>query len=106
MRFFLRILGFLLVAGGFVSLVIDGTRAIANSTVAFTPLGATLLAIFPKTFPLIEPAVARHVHPFLWDPVLLSLFTAPTFAVAAVIGLAFLWLGRRPAEPIGFSTKR
>lgn len=106
MRLLLRVAGFLLLAAGFVSLVLDGTRAIANSAVAFTPLGTTLLTLFPKSYPQLEPAVARHLHPLLWDSLLLHLLTAPTFAVAALAGAVLMWLGRRPAEPIGFSTKR
>ncbi len=104
-RFVIRTLGLLIVAGGFVALVIDGARTIANGALAFTPLGETAFKAFPASFPILQPAVERHVHPLLWDPVLLNLFLAPTFAVAFVVGFALLWLGRRKPEPIGFDTK-
>ena len=39
LRFLARAVGLLLVAAGFVGLVIDGTRSMANSAVSFTPLG-------------------------------------------------------------------
>ena len=61
-RFLARVIGLILVAAGFVGLVIDGTKSIANSRVMFTPLGELAFALFPKQFPLIEPAVTRHVH--------------------------------------------
>jgi hypothetical protein len=105
-RFLARLIGLILVAAGFVGLVIDGTKSIANSKVQFTPLGELAFTLFPKQFPLIEPAVTRHVHPFLWDPVLLNLFLLPASVVGFVLGAVLLWLGQKPAEPIGYPVER
>jgi hypothetical protein len=101
-RFLIRFLGLLLVAASFVGLVIDGTRAIANGTVSFTPLGEVAFRLFPKSFPLIEPAVTRHVHPLLWDPILLNLFLLPAAVLGFAVGALLLWLGRKREEPIGY----
>jgi hypothetical protein len=101
-RFLVRFLGLILVAASFVGLVIDGTRSIANGTVSFTPLGEVAFRLFPKSFPLIEPAVTRHVHPLLWDPVLLNLFLLPAAVMGFVLGALLLWLGRKREEPIGY----
>jgi hypothetical protein len=106
MRFFIRLIGFLCVAGGFVSLIVDGTRAIANGVWTPTPFGDVVQRAFPKTFSLIEPAITRHVHPLLWDPILVRLFMAPTFAVSLVFGLVLMILARRRQEEIGFTKKR
>ena len=38
-RFLVRLIGYVLIAAGFVSLVIDGARSIANSALQFTALG-------------------------------------------------------------------
>lgn len=95
-RFLARVLGFLLVAAGFVGLVVDGTRSIANGAVSFTPLGEVA-----RLFPGIEPFVTRHLHPVLWDPVFLNLFLLPASLLAVALGALLLWLGRRPAELIG-----
>ena len=105
-RFLVRMLGLLLLAAGFVGFVIDGTRSIANGRLIFAPLGEVLFAAFPKMFPLIEPAVTRHVHPALWDPVLLNFFLLPASVVAFVLGAILLWLGQKPVEPIGYLTGR
>ncbi len=101
-RFLARFLGLALLAAGFVGLVIDGTRSIANNAVSLTPLGEVAFRLFPRSFPLLEPAVTRHVHPFLWDPVLLNLLLLPAGLVAFALGALLLWLGRKPPEPIGF----
>ena len=105
-RFLARVLGLVLVAAGFVGLVIDGTRAIANGVLAFTPLGEVLFRLLGPRFTLIEPGVARHVHPFLWDPVLLNLSLLPAALVGLGLGFLLLWLGRRPPEPIGYVARR
>jgi hypothetical protein len=106
LRFLARVLGLVLVAAGFVGLVVDATRSVANGTVTFTPLGEFAFAVFPRTFPLIEPAVTRHVHPWLWDPVLLNFFLLPASIVGFLLGAALLWLGQKPPEPIGYRAER
>jgi hypothetical protein len=106
LRFLARVVGLVLVAAGFVGLVVDGTASIANGTISFTPLGDMAFAAFPRAFPLIEPTVTRQVHPWLWDPVLLNLFRMPASIVAFVLGAALLWLGQKPPEPIGFRVER
>jgi hypothetical protein len=105
-RFLARLLGLVLIAAGFVGLVIDGTRAIANGTVSFTPLGEVAFRLFPRSFPLIEPAVTRHVHPWLWDYGLLYVFLLPASVLGFLLGALLLWLGRRPSEPIGYLAGR
>ena len=100
-RFLLRALGLLLMAAGFVGLVIDATRSIANGAVSFMPLGDLALLLFPRNFATLEPA-ARGLHPALWDPVLLNVFLVPAAVLGVVLGALFLWLGQKPAEPIGY----
>lgn len=102
LRFLARALGLLLVAAGFVGLVIDGTRSIANGELSLTPLGQVAYTLFPTSFPLIEPAVTRHVHPVLWDPILLNFFLLPAALVAVLLGGLLIWLGQKPEEPIGY----
>ena len=101
-RFLARTLGLLLLAAGFVGFVIDGTRSVANSRASFTPLGELASTVFPKSYPLLEPGVTRHLHPFVWDPVLQTVFLLPASVIAFVIGALLLWLGQKPAESVGY----
>lgn len=105
-RFLLRLIGYLSVAAGFVALVIDGARSIANSGLRFTVLSETLTSVMHERYASIQPAIERNIHPLLWDPVLLSLMRAPTAFLALLLGFALLWLGRRPEPQIGFVTRR
>jgi hypothetical protein len=105
-RFTLRLVGFLLLAVGFVGLVVDGTRSIANGEVTFAPLGQVLFQLFPDSFPMLEPAITRHLHPFLWDPIVLNILLLPASVVGFGLGLLLLWLGQKPQEPVGYLTER
>jgi hypothetical protein len=106
LRFLARAIGLVLIAASFVGLVIDATRSIANGAVQFTPLGELAFQLFPRSFPILEPAVTRHIHPWLWDPVLLNLLLLPAAAIGFVLGVLLLWLGQKPAELIGYRAER
>ncbi len=106
LRFLVRLIGYGFVAAGFVALVIDGARSIANSQLLFTPLGEALHGLLRERYLLVQPAIERHLHPLLWDPVALNLTLAPTAAVALALGFVLLWLGRRREPGIGVVTRR
>jgi hypothetical protein len=105
MRPILRLLGLALVAVAFVLAIIDGTASLANSELRLTPLGKTAFELFPTSFPVLQPAVERHIHPLLWDPVILNLLLLPTAAVAFGLGLLLFWLGRPRPPLIGYSSR-
>lgn len=105
-RFLFRILGLLLLAAGFVGAVIDGARSIANSSVLFTPLSEVGSRVLGDRYLLIQPGLERHVHPLLWDPVVLNLTRAPAALVAFGLGAILLWLARPRREPIGYRSGR
>ena len=106
LRFIARALGLILIAAGFVGIVIDGTRSIANGTVMFTPLGEAAFRVFGERYLLLQPAIERHVHPLLWDPIVLNLTLLPGSVVAFLLGVFLLWLGQKRPEPIGFAHGR
>lgn len=106
LRFLLRLLGYLLIAAGFVGLVIDGARSIANTALLFTPLGEVLAALMRERYLQIQPMIERNLHPLLWDPVVLNLLRAPAELVALVLGFLLLRLGQRPGTQIGIVTRR
>lgn len=106
MRFLLRLVGYLLIAAGFVSLVIDGARSIANAELELTALAETFATLLGERHLQIQPAIERNIHPLLWDPVMLGLMRAPTALVALLLGFLLLRLGARPDAPIGIVTRR
>lgn len=104
-RFLLRFVGYVLVAAGFVTLVIDGARSIANTALQFTALGETLALLLRERYQLLQPMLVQ-IHPLLWDPAMLHLIRAPTALVALVLGFLLLRLGQRPPRQIGIVTRR
>ncbi len=105
-RFLARALGLLLVAAGFVGLVIDGTRSIANGSLMFTPFGEVAFRVLGERYLLLQPAIERHIHPLLWDPIVLNLTLLPASVIAFSLGVLLLWLGQKRPEPIGFAAGR
>src|SRR3954454_10396252 len=87
LRFLVRAIGLVALAGAFALAVMDGARSIANDTLALTPLGASLAQLAPVKFQQL-PALASKIHPKLWDPALLDLLYVPTSVVLAVAGIA------------------
>ena len=102
-RFLFRFLGFLILAGGFIALVYDGTRSIAGSAFVWTPLGQVWTNVHSKSLQLLQPAIERHVAEWLWDPVVLNVLTAPAWLVFAILGAILMLIGRKKRPLIGYA---
>lgn len=89
LRLGVRAIGLLLLAGAFAAAVIDGARSLADQTLDLTSMGTALGIAFPAKVAML-PALARKIHPLLWDPVLLRILSAPAFADLAVLGFVFM----------------
>ena len=94
LRFWLRALGLLALAGAFAAAVMDGASSLVNDAVSLTSLGAALAQLAPAKFEQL-PALVGKSHPWLWDPVLLHLLYVPVSLALAVLGVALTLLGRR-----------
>lgn len=64
----------------------------AAATGGLRALGEWWFALHPTSLQLAQPAVERHVAPWLWDPVALTLLRAPAALLLAGLAAA-LWLG-------------
>ncbi|MCR9237853.1 MAG: hypothetical protein NXI17_14390 [Alphaproteobacteria bacterium] len=94
-RFIFRILGFWLFAGAFVALVLDGARSITSGDLIITPMGSTWFALHSDSLNLAQAVIQRNVHPYVWDPVMISILAAPTWLVIGVISLLFIAIGKK-----------
>ncbi len=102
-RFLLRFLGLWALAGAFIFLVYDGTKSIAGNALYLTSVGETWNAIHSTSLQLLQPAVERHVAQWLWDPVILTVLTAPTWLVLAIFGAFLMICGRKRKPLIGYA---
>jgi hypothetical protein len=104
-RAFLRGLGYLGLALGFIAFVDDGARYIANNEWSFLTIGSAIHAVLPRAYAGWEQAAKAKLPGFLWDPVLTRALALPFFVVAAVIGVLLLLLARKRKRLIGYSNR-
>jgi hypothetical protein len=102
-RFLFRFLGLVCLALGFIFLVYDGIRLIANGMVGATSIEKLWNEIFLKTpQDVLRPLIA----PFgssLWDPVVVPFLGAPVCLVFIVLGSIFILFGRKKRPLIGYA---
>jgi hypothetical protein len=103
-RFLLRVAALLLLAASFVALVLDGTRSIASDSLVWLDAGTLAQTFAASKLAQLQPA-AERLSPVLWDPVLVTALKGPVFLHLAVLGTLLLWLTRRPAPKIGYSSR-
>jgi uncharacterized membrane protein YdfJ with MMPL/SSD domain len=101
-RGFLRLVGLLLLAGGFIFMVYDGARWVADQTLRFTRFGQFWNDVHQSSQRAFQ-AWVESTAPWLWTSVVKFILEQPVFAVMGVLGI-LLMLVFRPRKPlIGYS---
>jgi hypothetical protein len=101
-RGFFRLIGLLLLAGGFIFLVYDGARWVADQTLRFTRFGQFWNDVNQASQAAFRTWVEAQA-PWLWSSVIRLVLDQPVFAVLGIVGLV-LMLVFRPRKPlIGYS---
>ncbi|MBJ3777832.1 hypothetical protein [Acuticoccus mangrovi] len=72
-----RLLGGLLLLGGFVVGIIDLYHSVAAERLVFTSLGEIWYGLSPGTLNLLQAGIQRHLDPRLWDPGVQTYLTLP-----------------------------
>src|SRR4051812_28963067 len=93
-RFLFRFLGLVILALGFIFLIYDGTKSIADHRLYITRVSDFWAAVHESSFAQLRPTVERLV-PWLWDPVAQTVLNAPTWLVLAILGTLLILLGRK-----------
>jgi hypothetical protein len=96
-----RSIGLLLLAGGFIFLVYDGARSIADQSLRLTKLGEFWNDVHQASQQAAHARI-EAIAPWMWDIVKLIL-NQPAFAVLAILGILLLLLFRPRRPLIGFS---
>jgi hypothetical protein len=97
-----RLVGLLLLAGGFVFMVYDGARFVADNTLRFTRFGQFWNDVHQSSQQAFRVWV-EGISPWAWNNVARVILDQPVFAVMAVLGI-LLMLVFRPKRPlIGYS---
>ena len=101
-RGFFRLVGLLLLASGFIFMVYDGARFVADNTLRFTKFGQFWNDIHQSSQQAFRVWV-EGLSPWLWNNVVRVILDQPVFAVMAVLGVLLMLVFRRRKPLIGYS---
>jgi hypothetical protein len=101
-RGFFRLVGLLLLASGFIFMVYDGARFVADSTLRFTKFGQFWNDVHQSSQQAFRVWV-EGLSPWLWNNVIRVILDQPVFAVMAVLGILLMLVFRRRKPLIGYS---
>lgn len=101
-RGFFRLVGLLLLAGGFIFMVYDGARWVADQTLQFTRFGQFWNDIHQSSQQAVRIWL-EAIAPWLWTSVVKTILDQPVFAVLGVLGILLMLLFRPRKPLIGYS---
>ena len=101
-RGFFRLIGLLLLAGGFFFMVYDGARWVADQTLRFTRFGQFWNDIHQASQQAFRTWVEAKA-PWLWPWVVRLVLDQPVFAVLGILGILLMILFRPRKRLIGYS---
>jgi len=103
-RFVLRFIGLLSLALGFIFLVYDGTKSIADQTIYISSVGSTWSNIHQSSLTALQPEVERLAGAWVWQGLVQPYFLdQPVSLVLAIIGAVLILLGRKKKPLIGYA---
>jgi hypothetical protein len=102
-RFFLRFIGLLCLAAGFILLIYDGTKSIAGNALFITSVRTLWELINAGSLAKLEPMIRPYAGGFLWDPLTVMILAAPSWSLLGIFGILFLLLGRKKKPLIGYA---
>ena len=105
MRFLVRFVGLLALAGAFAAAVIDGARWVVDGTFAPTSTGAAIYWLSPRALATVQTFVESRLGPWAWNDVLLRALLAPAFLALTLVSAFFFFLSRPPPPEIGHSSR-
>ena len=101
-RGFFRLVGLLLLAGGFIFMVYDGARWVADQNLRFTRFGQFWNDINQTSQAAFRTWVESKA-PWLWSGIVKVVLDQPVFAVMGVVGIVLMILFRPRKPLIGYS---
>ena len=94
-----RVIGWIVLLAGAAVLVRDGLVWIDTKHWAPIALGQLWYDLNRSSLNLVQAVVQRYIHPFLWDPIIVSALLCWAFAVLMVLGVLLLVGFRRRNGP-------
>ena len=102
-RFLLRFVGLLLLALGFIFLVYDGIRSISDGGILLTKASEVWNAIHDRSLAAFQTLVESDAGAEIWQVGIAPILEQPASAVACVLGVILIVLGRKKKPLIGYA---
>ena len=90
MRRCLRLFGQGLVFSGIFLGLWDVVCWLLFDSFSIPDIGSLWYRFHAESLLLLEPAVSRYAHPYLWDPIILEILIAPTGLVLFLFGILII----------------
>jgi len=92
-----RVLGVWSLVLAMVVLTVDGTKSLASGDQQWvmTPLGEHWFSFDAPSLNAAQAIIERYLHPFLWDPLIVSLLQTPTWMFFGLLGVVLYRIGRK-----------
>jgi hypothetical protein len=97
-----RLIGLLLLVGGFIFMVYDGARWVADQNLRFTGFGQFWNDINQTSQAAFRTWVESKA-PWLWSSIVKVVLDQPVFAVMGLVGIVLMILFRPRKPLIGYS---
>ena len=85
-----RLIGWILFLAGLAVLVRDILVTIDTKSWAPIAVGQLWYDFSRSSLNLVQAVVQRYIHPFLWDPIIVTVLLWWAFAVLMILGLLIL----------------
>ncbi|HMK90258.1 MAG TPA: hypothetical protein VK446_11580 [Methylocystis sp.] len=102
LRLLVRLLGLLLLAGGFISLIVDGTASLAGGSVYVTTCGSFLQSVAPRLNEAVRQGFLARLPAAVWDGVFGVLRLTPLSLALCALGAVFVLLSHKRRATIGY----
>ena len=102
-----RLIGWIVFLAGLAVLARDVFVWIDTKHWAPIALGQLWFDLHRSSLNLVQAVVQRYIHPFLWDPIIVTVLLWWAFAVLMMLGVLILALsGRRARAPTTLTRRR
>jgi hypothetical protein len=102
-RSLLRLLGVIFLAAGFILLMYDGAKSIADSRIYIYKLGQLWTDIHVASLQSAQAKVQSSLPAVAWDPVITTILDQPSWLIFGLVGAVLILLGRKRKPLIGYA---
>ena len=103
LRFFIRLFGLLLLAGGFSAFVVDGTRTLAGGRLIVTTMREGALSAFPARLQAFQASLEQHASAQIWEAIANIILRLPISVTFGGVGALLILLSQTHRAPIGYA---